>query len=70
MCNIYTLKYFYRNGNKKVLIFFFIYVDVFVRWSAYGVPIMWPASEGEAFCGEFFELFQTKEKALYLLLIY
>lgn len=47
-----------------------LHVDVFVRWSAYGVPIMWPASEGEAFCGEFFELFQTKEKALYLLLIY
>ena len=70
MCNIYTLKYFYRNGNKKVLIFFFIYVDVFVRWSALEVPILWPASKGKALCGEFSELFQTKEKALHFFLIH
>ena len=38
--------------------------------SAYGIPILQPASEGEAVCGEFSELFKMKEKALHLLHAY
>ena len=42
-----------------------LYTDIFVHLLAYGAPILWLVSEDEALCGEFFDLFQMKEKALH-----
>ena len=47
-----------------------LHTDIFVYQSAYGVAILQAVFKDEALCGEFSELFQTKEQVLYLLLTY